>query len=107
LRPRSTQPAEQKLLGINTESTAATTGAIAVSLAAAIAVLALRRRWLYALVACMTFAFTLLDAREAFHQHDEHRTSLVIAATAIAFAHLLASAIATRLATETAATAGT
>jgi len=44
-------------------------------------------------VAAVAVVLTLLDAREARHQHDEARAGLVAAAT-LAVAHLLASGLA-------------
>jgi len=49
-------------------------------------------RWLL-VVAAVAVVLTLLDAREARHQHDEARAGLVAAAT-LAVAHLLASGLA-------------
>jgi hypothetical protein len=83
----------EKLFGVRTESPAATAAAVVVLLTAALAAATSRRRVPLLGIAALAGAFAFLDAREALHQHDEGRASLVAAAAALAVSHLLASAL--------------
>jgi hypothetical protein len=67
---------------------------VVVLVAAAVAAVVVKPRWTLLVVAAVAAVLTLLDAREALHQHDEARAELVAAATALAVAHLLASGLA-------------
>jgi hypothetical protein len=66
---------------------------VLLGLAAAVAVTA-PRRWTLLGVAVMAGVLAVLDGREALHQHDEARATLVAAAVALAAAHLAATALA-------------
>lgn len=83
---------ELRPLGVNIEAVPFIVLACLLSLALA-AVAWLRPRWLLGLllVAAAMAAFGALDVREAFHQSDEHRTSLAILAAGIAAFHFTAA----------------
>jgi hypothetical protein len=83
----------ETLFGVHTESTRTTAVGVVILLAAAAVVLLVRHRWLFVAVALLAATFALLDVREALHQHDEARLSLVIAATVLALAHLTAAVL--------------
>lgn len=81
----------ETLFGVHTESPATTAEAVVVLVGAAFVVLRTRRRWPLVGVAVLAGVVALLDAREAVHQHQEGRSTLVAAAAALAVAHLTAS----------------
>jgi predicted RND superfamily exporter protein len=83
----------ETLFGIRTESTGTTAAVVVALLAAALLALIARRRWMLLGVAVFAVALAVLDAREALHQHDEGRSSLVLAALALAAGHLAASGL--------------
>jgi hypothetical protein len=83
----------ETLFGIRTESVASTSAVVVVLLLAAVVAVAVWRRWTLLGVAVMAGVLALLDVREALHQHDEGRASLVVAAVTLALAHLTASAL--------------
>lgn len=84
----------ETLFGVHTESSGTTAAGVAILLVAGAIVLLTGRRWVFVAVALIVAAFAFLDIREALHQHDEARASLVAAAVALAVAHLTASALA-------------
>jgi hypothetical protein len=89
---RATEGGESRVFGLDAESPALIALAVAASLALAWALLRWRGRvWLLALVGLAMLAFAALDIREASHQIDTDRTSLVI--IAVAALHLIGAAL--------------
>lgn len=84
----------EKLFGVDTESPAATAAGVVILLASALVAVTARASWALLAVALVVGVLALLDAREALHQHDEGRTTLVAAAVALAAAHVTASGLA-------------
>jgi hypothetical protein len=81
----------ETLFGIRTEAPATTAMAVVVLLAAAFVVVRARKRWPLVGVAIVAGVIALLDAREAVHQPQEGRSTLVAVAVALAAARLTAS----------------
>lgn len=90
---QGTRLSRETLFGVHTESAGATLAGVAPLLTAAVVVLLTRRRWAFMAVAALAGGFALLDVREASHQHDEARATLVAAAVALALTHMLACAL--------------
>jgi len=83
----------ETLFGVRTESSAATALVVAVLLVGAISAVVARRRRTLLGIAAVVGALALLDAREALHQHDEGRVTLLVAAVGLAAVHLMASGL--------------
>lgn len=84
---------DERVLGIDPESTALIFLAAAFSIAlAALVWFRPETRWLLELVAVAMLVFALLDVREVFHQGDESETALAVIAAAVAALHLAAAA---------------
>jgi hypothetical protein len=83
----------ETLFGVRTESPATTALVVVVLLIAAVLAVAARRRSTLLGIIAVAGVLALLDAREALHQHDEGRTSLVVAAVGLAVAHATASGL--------------
>src|SRR2546428_4607243 len=84
----------EKLFGIRTESVATTAVVVVLLLLAAGASLLSREAALLIVIVAFVAALALLDVREAFHQHRESRSGLVLVATILAIAHAGAGALA-------------
>jgi hypothetical protein len=93
-RPASPRTGTETLFGTQTESAATTAIAVVLLVTATFVALRARPRWPLLGVAIVTALFALLDGREAWHQHHEGRSGLVVAAVALALAHAVASGLA-------------
>ena len=91
---------DERVLGVDLESTAFILVAVAagLALAAAAATQLGRARWfLLFVVVVMAFA-TVFDVRELIHQLEESRTDVAVLAAAVAILHLAAAAVSARVA---------
>jgi hypothetical protein len=89
---------QERLLGVDLESTPLIVLAVLAGLAlsaAAASDLRHRRAFLVA-VAVIALAWAVLDVRELLHQFDESRTGIAVVALAVALLHLAAAAVAGR-----------
>ena len=80
--------AENKVLGIDIESSAAVAAALAISLLLAALILFVEARAFVAAVAVFALAFMVFDIAEVAHQLDASETGLAIVAAVVALAHL-------------------
>ena len=83
---------EEAVLGIDVESPGAVASAVAVSLALAVGLWLLNRRWLALVAVGFGLMFAVFDIAEISHQLDESRTGLAVLAGVIAAVHLGAAA---------------
>lgn len=89
---------DEKLLGIDLESTPLIVAAVVASLAlAAGAWTRPDSRALLALISIAMLAFAVLDIREVAHQLDEDETGIALLAALVALLHLAAAGLAWRL----------
>jgi len=104
---RDTEDGEEseRILGIDATHPAVITLGIVASLAAAAAVVFVRRRRVDLAVAASAGVFSALDVAEAIHALREDKTAIAILALVIAALHLGAAILATRLEPEPAASA--
>ncbi len=84
---------DEQVLGIDLESTTLVTVAVLVSLAAAAMLVALRRRWVLALVALVAAGFAVLDVLEVVHQLSIERAGLAIVAAIVGVLHAAVVAV--------------
>ena len=88
----------ERIFGINPDSIALVSIAVAVSLALAAAVWLLPGIYAPLTIAVFAVGAAVFDIREVAHQINEHRTNLIMIATAVATLHLAAAASAMLLA---------
>lgn len=91
---------EERLLGVDLESTSLVMVAVAFGLALAggVALTTLpRRRELLMVVAAVTLVWAGLDVRELLHQVGESRTGIAVLAGGVAVLHLMSAALAVHL----------
>ncbi len=88
------QSDSEDLLGVNTESIPLVVVAVLVSLALAVAVLLSPKPGVLALIFVIALAAVAFDVREAIHQTDESRQTVMAFAIAAAALHAAAMAIA-------------
>lgn len=79
---------ESTVLGINTESNAAVSTALAISVLLAALLVFVEARAVAAAVAAFALAFTVFDIAEVAHQIDASETGLAVVAVVVALAHL-------------------
>jgi len=84
----------ESLFGIRTESAATAAVVVVTLLVFALLVVVIADRRVLLATGAFVALLTLLDLREALHQHQEARTGLVAAALALAATHLVSSATA-------------
>lgn len=97
-----TSSEQERVLGIDLESTALVVLAVlaGLGLAALTATRFGRLRGFLLPVALVTLAWAALDLREVVDQLDESRTGVALAATMVAVLHLAAAAVSARLAQQ-------
>jgi hypothetical protein len=88
---------KEKILGIDIESPALTAAGVALSVLLAAGLLLSTRAAVTLAVIAFGLAFAVLDLREAFHQVDESRTSLVVLAVLLTAMHLAVALLGWRL----------
>jgi Flp pilus assembly protein TadB len=91
---------DEKVLGINLESTPFVILAVIGSLALAALVWFGRAPWMLALVAAAMLAFAIFDIAEVFHQIDRSEAGIAVIATAVAVLHLAAARASHSVTTE-------
>ena len=90
------EPAEEKVLGINFESTPLVVFAVVVSLALAVATWRSNHRMLLLLTAAFAAVFAVSDIAEFAHQIDRSKPSLTVLAAVIGVVHGAAALLATQ-----------
>lgn len=93
-----TETKHEELFGIDTESIPVVIAFVAVSAALAVAVLAVRPVAVLLLVMVFGFLATAFDIREAIHQADESRMTVLILAAVTAALHIVLGLLAARIA---------
>lgn len=85
---------EERVLGLDLESTPLVVAGVAVSVALAAGVWLRRDRWLLWTAAGFAAMFAVLDVAELFHQIEEHRTGIAIIAATVAILHTAGAGVA-------------
>jgi hypothetical protein len=99
---RAESEEDERVLGIDLESTPLVVLAVLAGLG--LAILAATRfgqlRWFLLAVAVIALVWAVLDIREVAHQLDESNTGIALVAIAVAVLHLATAAVGARLARE-------
>ena len=92
----SESASEGTVLGVDVESTVAIVAALVGSIALALAVVAVHRRWVFVAVGVFAIGLAVLDLAEVVYQVNREAAGLAIVTALVAGGHLTAGALSAR-----------